>query len=63
MAWGVFEVRDGVGGTVQELHVVPCDSEGRMKAGHVADITCPCISTVEDGAPGCPPIVIHEEEC
>lgn len=57
--WGVFELK-GDDGSVQELHVIPCDEDGNIAPGHVLDFSCPCISSVEHVGPGCPPLVIHE---
>lgn len=59
MTWGVFEIKDDVG-TVQSIHVAPCDKRGVLCQGHCLSPLCSCISRVERGGPYEPPIYFHE---
>lgn len=58
--WGVFDVHDETG-NLAEIHVAPCTEDGFVAKGHTLDISCPCISKIEDLGEGKPSIIVHEE--
>lgn len=61
MSWGVFEIYDNRGG-IKEIHIVPCNREGRLYVGHVVSCFCECCPTVDtETEPGKPPIFHHHQ--
>lgn len=46
MAWGTFSVFDYKGRLV-EVHVAPCNPEGKMYAGHVLSGFCECCPVID----------------
>lgn len=59
MTWAVYEIKDDTG-TIQAIHVAPCDKRGVLCPGHRLSPLCSCISRVESGGPSQPPIYFHE---
>jgi len=47
MAWGTFTLFDRRGRVV-EVHVAPCNGEGKMYAGHVLSGFCECCPEIDE---------------
>jgi len=61
MSWGIFE-RYGANGRITEIHIVPCNLEGKPYIGHEITCFCGCCPDPDpEISPGNPPVFHHHQ--